>query len=101
MHVRTKYNKAKENAKRKFKIKEGNIHVLEDLAKENPRKFWKALKKKKVKDNPESLNINDLCQHFKILFGETFSTNISGNVFVNSENQEIDIFTDCNIFAEK
>jgi hypothetical protein len=44
VHARTKYNKVKRIAKRKFKINEGKI--LEDLAKKNPRNFWKTLKKK-------------------------------------------------------
>jgi len=39
----TKYNKTKKKAKFKYKSTEG--HKLSKLAKSNPRKFWKILKK--------------------------------------------------------
>ena len=40
--ARTKYNKARQKAKHSFKIKE--CQRLEQIAKSQPRKFWKSLK---------------------------------------------------------
>ena len=65
---RSKYNKIKRQAKLNFKISEGKR--LQALAKKEPRKFWKSLKKK-YKKTPlcsENLTITDLFDHFKTIY---------------------------------
>lgn len=66
--ARTKFNRIKRNAKQNYKQKEGK-HIC-DMAKKQPRKFWKAIKRK-FKSNPtqsETLSADDLLTHFKKVF---------------------------------
>lgn len=68
--ARTKYNKIKQKALRNYKLKEGGR--LNDLAKKEPRNFWKKIKKsyKKNAINADSLTVEKLQEHFKNMFGE-------------------------------
>ena len=68
--ARTKYNRIKRNAKTKFRTKEGQR--INNLAKKQPRKLWKNIKSvfKKSSENPTSLTVEDLHDHFKSIFGE-------------------------------
>jgi len=68
--ARTKYNKTKRVARQKYRLNEDKR--LECIAKQHPRKIWKTVKNsyKKVDDKPDSLSINELCTHFKDLFGK-------------------------------
>ena len=67
--ARTKYNRRKSNAKQKQKIKEGKN--ICDLAKKQPKKFWKSIKSKLKAKSPhsDSLTAEDLLNHFKTVFG--------------------------------
>ena len=70
--ARTKYNRIKSKAKQKEKIKEGKN--ICDMAKKQPKKFWKSIKSKFKAKSPqsESLTAEDLLNHFKIIFaGDT------------------------------
>ena len=68
--ARTKYNRVKKKALKNFRLREGIR--LNDMAKSEPRKFWKKLKRSYKKKNMEAknLNIQDLHDHFKNMFGE-------------------------------
>lgn len=72
--ARTKYNRIKRNAKQKFKMKEGKN--ICDMAKKQPRKFWKALKRtyKSKSMQSETLTAEDLLSHFKTVFGDDTDT---------------------------
>ena len=67
--MRTKYNRIKCKAKQKYKIKEG-LNIC-DMAKKQPKKFWKTLRKKfKTKSREsETLTADELMNHFKTVFG--------------------------------
>ncbi len=75
------------NAKRKYRFEEGNI--INSLAKKEPKKFWKNIRKwyKSGEKEPENLNIEDLLKHFKSLFGMTADTD---NSDISDENVEIE-----------
>ena len=68
--ARTRYNRTKQKAKKKFKIKEGNR--INNLAKKQPREFWKNIKAtyQKPRENANSLTLDDLHDYFKSMFGE-------------------------------
>ena len=70
VRMRTKYNKVRKKAKTAFKISEGQR--LEHIAKSQPRKFWKSLKKcyNKPKTNKNDVKIEDLYEHFNTLLGQ-------------------------------
>ena len=63
----TKYNRVKRNAKHKYKLKEGKD--ICDLAKKNPKQFWKSIKKKYKRNQPQhsddSINIDAFFEHLK------------------------------------
>lgn len=73
--ARTKFNRIKRIAKRNFKIKEGK-NVC-NMAKKQPRKFWKAIKRKYRKKSKQSeiLTADDLLNHFKTVFGDDTTNN--------------------------
>ena len=73
--ARTKYNRAKNKAQKCFKQEEGRR--LNDMAKKDSRKFWKHIKKsyKKTNSPSTSLNVEQLHDHFKTLFGEQTEPN--------------------------
>lgn len=68
--MRTKFNKIKRKAKQTFKLKEGQ--QICDMANSNPKQFWKSIKKKMTTKSAQSdkLNVNDLFEHFKTIYGE-------------------------------
>ena len=90
--ARTKYNRIKRNAKTKFKIKEGKR--INDLAKK-PRKFWKNIKSvfKKSSENPTSLTVEDLHDHFKSMFGEVSEEHVFNENTLNQMefNEDLDV----------
>ena len=67
--ARTKYNRTKSRAKQRLKIKEGKN--ICNLAKKQPKKFWKPIKSKLKTKSPQSetLTAEDLLNHFKNVFG--------------------------------
>ena len=67
--MRTKYNRVKRKAKCKFKRSEGK-NVC-NLAKSNPKKFWKSIKKRYNKKSPQSdiLRAQNFFEHFKEMYG--------------------------------
>lgn len=67
--ARTKYNRIKNKAKRKHKVKEGQN--LCNLAKSQPRKFWKSIKSKYKRKSlqSESLTADSLLEHFQSVLG--------------------------------
>lgn len=91
--ARTKYNRVKRKAKAKFKIKEGQR--INNLAKKQPRKFWKNIKStfKKSSENSTSLTVEDLHDHFKSVFGEEPAENdFNENIFNQTEfNEDLDV----------
>ena len=80
--TRTSYNRVKKKAYQTYKIKEGRR--INNLAKTDPRKFWKNIKKsyEKSTSTSDSLTVDDLCNHFENVFGEQS---------LSSENIEPDI----------
>ena len=67
--LRSKYNKVKNIAKKKFKIKEGQ--ELCSMAKSKPKQFWKTLKKSYVNSKTiesDTLTATDLFEHFKSIY---------------------------------
>ena len=67
---RSKYNKAKSTAKKKFKIKEGQ--EICQMAKTKPKQFWKTIKKKISKskaDSSDTLTVDELFNHFQSIYG--------------------------------
>lgn len=73
-NLRTKYNRTRQNAKRRFKVNEGKR--LESIAKSEPRKFWKSLKKGYNKPKPKNndIKIENLFDHFNTLLGQDTDT---------------------------
>ena len=72
---RTKYNRVKHKARKIFKQNEGVR--LNDLAKKDSRKFWKNIKLtyKKANSPSNSLNIDQLHEHFQKMFGDQTEPN--------------------------
>lgn len=72
MKRRTKYNRTKRKAVRKFKITEGQ--KLNDAALKHPRKFWKKIKPycKRKSRKGDNLNMKDMFNLFQSMFGEDF-----------------------------
>ena len=68
--ARTGFNRTKQKAKKKFKIKEGN--QINSLAKKQPQEFWKNIKATywKPRENANSQTLDNLHDYFKSLFGE-------------------------------
>ena len=55
---------------KKFRLKEGQ--EICNMAKSNPKQFWKTVKKKlnSKKIQSDKLTANDLFEHFKFIYGE-------------------------------
>ena len=71
------------NAKYSFSIKEGNR--LENIAKTEPRLFWKEINKKtSTDDNEEMPEANSLYNHFKSLL-ETSDHDYENAAVLNSD----------------
>ena len=69
--MQSKYNKIKRVAKKKkLRLKEGQ--EICNMAKSNPKQFWKTVKKKlnSKKIQSDKLTANDLFEHFKFRYGE-------------------------------
>ena len=66
---RSKFNKTKRRAKMQFKSHEGE--KIADMAKSNPRGFWKKLKQYSKSSKPcsENLSANEFFQHFSEVLG--------------------------------
>ena len=68
--VRTKYNRVKRKAKHKFKRSEGK--TVCDLAKSNPKQFWKSIKRtiqKKTSPQSDTLSAQNFHDYFKEMYG--------------------------------
>ena len=68
--LRSKYNKIKNMAKKKFKIKEGQ--EVCSMAKSKPKQFWKTIKKKFINSKAvksDTLTVADLFDYFKSIYG--------------------------------
>ncbi|MEW8544930.1 MAG: reverse transcriptase family protein, partial [Candidatus Thiodiazotropha sp.] len=65
---RSKFNRIKRKAKNKFKRNEGK--KISNMAKSNPKAFWKNLKKYTTKNQTgsEKLSANDFFEHFSEVF---------------------------------
>ena len=92
--MRSKYNKIKRLAKKEFKIKEGQ--EMCNMAKSNPKQFWKSVKKKLSSSKIQSDNLTaiDLFEHFKSVYGEeqdemNEQTPIADNTFNSDFDTEI------------
>ena len=89
--ARTSYNRVKKKAYQTYKIKEGRR--INNLAKTDPCKFWKNIKKsyEKSTSTSDSLTVDDLCDHFENIFGEQSPSgeNIEPNINQNY-NEELD-----------
>ena len=89
--ARTRYNKAKKKAKFKFKCNEGQR--IGNLAKRQPRQFWKNIKSQfqKSSENADLLTVDDLYTHFKSLFGESESETNFDESSLNELNFDDDL----------
>ena len=92
--MRSKYNKIKRLAKKKLKIKEGQ--EICNMAKTNPKQFWKSVKKKLSTNKIQSDNLttNDLFEHFKSLYGEEpteINQQTPNNIPDNTFNTDLDM----------
>lgn len=89
---RTKYNRVKRLAKNKFKRTEGK--AVSELAKSNPKKFWKSIKKryKKKSSQSDTLSAQDFLDHFKEMYGgpDEQSQQTDQPDLGNNENHELD-----------
>ena len=92
--MRSKYSKIKRLAKKEFKIKEGQ--EMCNMAKSNPKQFWKSVKKKLSSSKIQSDNLTaiDLFEHFKSVYGEepdemNQQTPIPDNTFNSDFDMEI------------
>lgn len=88
--ARTKYNKIRRSKKYKFKVNEGQR--LENIAKTQPKKFWKTLKKcsKKSDNKSNEVKIEDLYDHFNTLLGQIDDTEEDDFEFINNQDNELD-----------
>ena len=90
--TRTKYNRVKRLAKNKFKRSEGK--VVSELAKSNPKKFWKSIKKRYKNKSPQSdtLSAQDFLDHFKEMYGgpDEQSQQTDQPDFGSNEDYELD-----------
>ena len=68
--ARSKYNKTKRKARATFKKRESL--KINNLAKSNPRSFWKSIRNctTKTVDSAYSLTTDHLYEHFREIFGE-------------------------------
>ena len=75
MSMRTKYNRIKTVAKKKYRLKEGR--EVCNMARKQPKHFWKSIKKKlKPKTvQSERLTVHDLYEHFKSTYGNESDRN--------------------------
>ena len=92
--MRSKYNKIKRLAKKKLKIKEG--HELCNMAKTNPKLFWKSVKKKNSTNKIQSDNLttNGLFEHFTSFYGEEpaeMNQHTPNNIPDNTFNTDLDM----------
>ena len=85
-NLRTKYNRTRQNAKRRFKVSDGKR--LESIAKSQPRKFSKSLKKDYNKPKPKNndIEIENLFDHFNTLLGQDTDTLFNDTQFPQNVN---------------
>ena len=89
--MRTKYNRIRQKAKYNHKKNEGQR--LENIAKTQPKKFWKSVKKcyTKSKSSNEDITLEKLHDHFKTLLGDIPDTNnLNEEEFPGPKNDELD-----------
>ena len=81
--ARTRFNHIKRKAKQKCKTKEGRR--INNIAKSQPKKFWKNIKStfKKKQERAETLTSDDLHEYFKAIFDE----NLENDTFDQDSNE--------------
>ena len=94
MKMHTKYNPVKRKAKCTFKRSEGK--TVCNLAKSNPKKFWKSIKKRYNKKSSQSdiLSAQNCFEHFKMYGGQDEQSQQNeqpdlGNIEVEELDSEI------------
>ena len=93
VRTRTKYNRIRQKAKRRFKMNEGKR--LGSIANSKPRQFWKSLKQcyNKSQNNLNTIKMEDLYEHFNTLLSQN-----TDEIVYNQDFQIIeDIDLDCEI----
>ena len=90
---RSKLKKAKRRAKAIFKFEEGKR--VENLAKSNPKNFWKEIKKftKKKSKSPDNITAEDFFEHFSTVFGtqsDDLRPNGHPDIQVNTDDESLD-----------
>ena len=95
---RTIYNKIRQRANTRYRINEGQR--LENIAKTQPKTFWKSLKKSINKSKPNSgeIKIEDLYNHFNDLLGQNEDANEAYETEIPIKE---DIELDCEISEEE
>ena len=89
--MRTTYNRIRQKAKYNHNKNEGQR--LENIAKTQPKKFWKSVKKcyTKSKSSNEDITLEKLHDHFKTLLGDIPDTNnLNEEEFPGPNNDELD-----------
>lgn len=89
--MRTKYNRVRQIAKRRFKLNEGQR--LENIAKVQPKKFWKSIKRCYTKPANKNIDVDikDLYNHFNTLLGQVPENYNANNVeFQDVQDNELD-----------
>ncbi|MES9880358.1 MAG: reverse transcriptase family protein [Sedimenticola sp.] len=92
--TRTIYTRTKRKAKQRYKLREGER--LCNIANKQPKQFWKEIKKLYANKNTtpdDNIDVNDLYDHFKTLFGERGNTNFQPQT-AQTENLDADLDTD-------
>ena len=89
--TRTKYNRVRQIAKRRFKLNEGQR--LENIAKLQPKKFWKSIKRCYTKPASKNIDVDmkDLYNHFNTLLGQVPENNNANDIeFQDIQDNELD-----------
>lgn len=88
LNKRRMYINIKRCSKRKYLRQEGNR--LNNLAKNNPKSFWKSIKSQyKQRNTSPDVNINDLYEHFSNLYDNRQVNDNSSN---EQHNEDINIY---------
>ena len=90
---RSKLNKAKRRAKSVFKFEEGKR--VENLAKSNPKNFWKEIKKftKTKSKSSDNITAEDFFEHFSKVFGtqsDDLRPNGNPDIQINTHDESLD-----------
>ena len=94
VRCRSKLNKVKRRAKATYQFEQGQR--VSKLAKENPKQFWKSIKKGNKSRAPVSdkLSTDDFFEHFSEMYKSADDINISDS---NASNENINIINDLDL----